>query len=115
MPEYTYFCNKCNNKFSIVCSIKDYSDEMNCSICKSANTHRLYIEDLSTLNMSIRLSDSEIKTLGHLANRNAEKLSDDHKNHLYKKHNQYREEQSDKKLPDGMSRITKPNKKIKWT
>lgn len=115
MPEYSYCCEKCNNKFSIVCSIRDYTENAICDKCRSNKTYRLYQEDLSTLNMSIKLSDSEVKTLGHLANRNAEKLSEDHKEHLHNKHNAYKEKDTEINLPTGMSRIKKPKSKPKWT
>jgi hypothetical protein len=61
----------------------------------------------------VKLASSEIKTLGHLAHRNAETMSEDQKNELYRKHNSYKEVVPDKPLPKGMNRVNKP-KKIKW-
>lgn len=113
MPEYTYLCNSCCNKFSIVCSIRDYKESVKCSSCKSNSTNRSYEDDLSTISTTIKLSSSEIKTLGHLAHRNSETMSEDQKNELYRKHNSYKEVVSDKPLPQGMNRMKKP-KKIKW-
>lgn len=75
----------------------------------------MYKDDLSTLNTSIKLSDSEIKTLGHLANRNAERLSQDEKEHLNTKHNSYKDADTEINLPAGMSKIKKPKSKTKWT
>jgi hypothetical protein len=40
-------------------------------------------------------------------------LSEDEKQHLYKKHNEYKDEQYQKPLPTGMSRVKK-QPKIKW-
>jgi hypothetical protein len=113
MPEYTYICNDCNSRFCIICSIREYKEHVECLNCKSLFTIRAYEEDLPTLNMSVRLASSEIKTLGHLAHRNSETMSEDQKNELYRKHNSYKEEIPEKPLPKGMKRIKKP-KKIKW-
>jgi hypothetical protein len=115
MPEYTFCCENCKNKFSIICSIKNYKEKNKCTNCKSSSTYRLYSEDLASLNTCIKLADSEVKTLGHLANRNTERLSEDHKASLNEKHNSYRETPSENQLPSGMSRIQKPKKKTKWT
>ena len=115
MPEYTYRCEKCQHKFSVICSIKDYQEQAKCENCSCNRTYRLFQEDLATLSTSIKLMDSEVKTLGHLANRNADKLSEDHKQHLAKKHNSYKEQLPEKPLPSGMTRIPKPKSKIKWT
>lgn len=115
MPCYTYLCNKCNKRFEIVCSYSQYTEKAECEFCHSKNTARSYSDDLITLNTSVKLSDTEIKTIGHLAARNNEKFSEDYKQHLYNKHNSYKEEQSSKELPKGMSRIEKPKHKIKWT
>jgi hypothetical protein len=67
-----------------------------------------------SLNTSIKKSDNELKTIGDIANRNRDKLSDDHKQALNIKHNKYKEEQSSTDLPSGMSRMKK-QPKIKWT
>lgn len=115
MPEYTYYCDQCSKKFCIVCSIREYQENAKCTKCNSKKTYRMYKDDLSTLNTSIKLSDSEIKTLGHLANRNAERLSQDEKEHLNTKHNSYKGADTEINLPAGMSKIKKPKSKTKWT
>lgn len=115
MPEYTYYCEKCHHKFSVVCTIRDYTENAECDKCHIKKTYRLYREDLASLNTSVKLSDSEVKTLGHLANRNAEKLSDDQKEHLTKKHNSYKDNDLEIKLPSGMTKMNKPKSKPKWT
>lgn len=113
MPEYSYRCEICQTTFSIVCSMREYNENHLCDKCGS-NCYRDYIEDLSTLNTAVKLGDSELKTLGHLAQRNTEKMSEDQRNELYRKHNSYKEDVSEKPLPKGMSRIKKPPK-IQWT
>jgi putative FmdB family regulatory protein len=115
MPCYTYYCNSCKKKFEVVCSYSQYSEHAKCEFCKKKNTERSYQDDLTTLNASVKLSDNEIKTIGHLAARNNEKFSEDYKQHLYEKHNSYKEETSSKELPKGMSRMKKTKTKMKWT
>lgn len=113
MPEYSYICYECNHTFSIIKSIKDYKEQVRCTNCKKICS-RNYSEDLANLSTSVKLANSELKTLGHLAHRNTETMSEDQRNELCIKHNSYKEEVSEKVLPKGMSRIKKPPK-IKWT
>lgn len=114
MPTYTYFCEKCSKDFELFFYIKDYNPNPKCTRCNNKKTYRLYAADVATQSASIRKSDSELKTIGDLAMRNTERMSDDEKAHLYKKHNAYKEDDSQaKSLPSGMSRIKK-NPKIKW-
>jgi putative FmdB family regulatory protein len=114
MPTYSYFCNTCKKDFELFFYIKDYISDPECLLCHSKDTHRSYIKDVATQNLSVKKSDSELKTIGDLANRNRDKLSDDHKLALHNKHNDYKDEVPQTKLPSGMSRIKK-SKKTKWT
>lgn len=113
MPTYSYLCNNCNFDFELFFYIKDYKEHPFCPQCDKNETDRNYGIDMLTLNSSIKKSDTELKTVGDLANRNRDKLSDDEKVNLYQKHNAYKEEVSHKELPKGMSRIKKPPK-TKW-
>lgn len=113
MPEYTYICNDCSTKFSIVCAIREYKESLPCIKCKSKYTVRSYEDDLKSISGSVRLAVSELNTVGHLAHRNTETMSDDQRNELYRKHNAYKEVVPEKPLPKGMKRIKKPPK-IKW-
>jgi hypothetical protein len=73
------------------------------------------VDDVLTQNASVKKSDSELKTLGDLALRNSEKMSQDQKTELYHRHNSYKEDTTNyKNLPKGMSRVKKPPKPI-WT
>jgi hypothetical protein len=83
-------------------------------MCNSAKVFRCYVEDVSTLNAAIKKTDTELKTVGDLANRNRDRLSDDEKQHLYEKHNSYKEKNTEPDLPKGMKRIKK-QPKTKWT
>lgn len=115
MPTYTFCCEKCKRKFEVFSTIQNYKDTQPCDKCGKLAT-RSYEDDLLSINTSIKLADSEIKTLDHLAKRNSEKFSEDEKHHLYVKHNSYKEGfDSTKPLPEGMNRIKKPKTKIQWT
>lgn len=114
MPTYTYCCNNCKLTFELFSSIKNYNEKPDCIKCNSNNTHRFYMADVVTQTATIKKSDSELKTLGDLAMRNTERMSEDEKINLYMKHNSYKETSEETKpLPQGMSRIKKPPK-IKW-
>ncbi len=113
MPTYSYLCEDCNCSFELFFYIKDYVEHPACPKCSTKNTVREYINDVLTQSTSIKKSDSELKTIGDLARRNSDRLSDDEKTHLYNKHNSYKEDTPQKELPKGMSRIKKPSK-VKW-
>lgn len=116
MPTYSFVCDKCQNIFEIFLSFKEYDEnkQVSCELCGSADVHRDYIEDVSTIGASVKKSDSELKTIGDLANRNRDRMTDDHKAALYEKHNSYKDEADKKPMPTGMSRMKKPKKKFKW-
>lgn len=113
MPKYTYTCNSCNKKSECFFYIKDYKPTIQCPHCSSLDTERSYQDDLLSIQNSVIKHDSEITTLGDLANRNRDRMSNDQKAELFDKHNSYKDQQPSKDLPRGMSRIKKPNK-IKW-
>lgn len=112
MPTYSYSCNACGSDFELFFYIKDYIEQPKCINCGKKNTSRRYCEDILSQNCSIKKADSELKTIGDLANRNRDRMSVDEKNALYKKHNDYKETQDQKPLPAGMSRIKKGSKTI---
>lgn len=111
MPTYSYHCNKCSSDFELFFYIKDYQEQPACSACGSKTTERLLVLDAQTLNGSVKKSDSELKTIGDLANRNRDRMSNDQKVELYKKHNEYKDTK-DLPLPKGMSRMKKGEKTI---
>ena len=113
MPTYTYCCGKCSQKFELFFYIKDYIESPPCPYCKYNLTERSYIDDVSSVQNSIIKHDSELKTVGDLANRNRDRMSNDQKQSLYHKHNSYKDS-SPSPLPKGMNRIKKPPK-TKWT
>lgn len=112
MPTYSYLCSHCNNEFELYFNIKDYVSTPECYKCNK-KADRQYMKDVATLNASVKKSDNELKTIGDLAKRNSDRMSDDEKQHLYTKHNSYKENKvEDKPLPKGMSRIKKGAKTI---
>ena len=114
MPNYSYYCNGCTKSFELFYSIKDYQDHPGCD-CGSKDTHRDYITDVGSIFGSVKKSNSELKTLGDLANRNRDNMCEDQRQLLFEKHNSYKEDKSEKDLPKGMSRIKKTKQKTKWT
>lgn len=113
MPTYTYFCNKCNEMFELFYYIKDYQSNPSCSKCLTKKTYRLYDVDVATQSVSIKKLDSELKTIGDLAMRNTDRMTEDQKAELHRKHNSYKEEKIETKpLPKGMSYMKKPPKPI---
>ena len=112
MPEYSFICNKCANRFSLFATYSEYESKKNkCTKCKSNDVDRDYSIDLQNMFGSVVKSNSDIK-LGHLANRNRDRMSTDQKNELYQQHNAYKD--GAQKLPKGMSKIKKGHK-TKWT
>lgn len=112
MPEYTYVCDACGLKTEVFFTIQDYQETIECSC--AAQMRRSYQDDLMGMTNSIVKADSELKTIGDLANRNRDKMSEDHKQALFKKHNAYRENPPEMPLPKNTKRIQK-TKGIKWT
>lgn len=114
MPTYTYLCDKCNNKFELFASYSNYEATPKCAFCKSKGARRSYSDDLANAVCSVKKHSSELKTVGDLANRNRDRMSDDQKLELHAKHNSYKEQAQENALPKGMNRIKKPKKKTKW-
>jgi putative FmdB family regulatory protein len=115
MPTYSYFCEHCSVSFELFFYIKDYIENPKCIKCKKHKAIRKFTEDALTQSSSVKKSDTELKTIGDLAQRNSERMSDDEKYSLYLKHNSYKDDDKiSKELPKGMSRIKKNQAKIKW-
>jgi hypothetical protein len=103
MPTYTYCCDKCNYKFELFSSIANYIEH---PICEKCNTicSRSYYDDLNSSVTSVIKSDSELSTIGDLANRNRDRMTEDHKKELHHKHNSYKDEFC-MPLPKNMNRL----------
>lgn len=77
MPTYDYECKNCQYTFEQYQSIHDEA----LLRCPNCDQHKLQRIITGGIYVSIRKSDSEIK-LGHLADRNRSRLSQDEKEHL---------------------------------
>ena len=114
MPVYTYQCKKCQHVFELFATYSAFQNlQAKCPECKSKQVERSYQTDLQNMTGSVVKSDSDLK-LGDLANRNRDRMSEDHKQYLYNKHNEYKDPSFNKPLPKGMSR-PKRKGKTKWT
>ena len=74
---YEYVCDYCNSTFEIQQSIHDEA-KLRCENCNQHKLRRIISGGIYT---SVRKSDSEL-TLGHLADRNRSRFSEDQKEHL---------------------------------
>jgi len=114
MPEYSFYCKDCTNRWSIVCAIAQYTDKQTCPSCKKRKSVFRDLErDVSTVYGAVSLSLSEVKTLGHYADKQTKKYGkwkceDMRKNFKTKK------EEGGKDLPAGMSRMGDPQGPPIW-
>lgn len=100
MPNYTFRCGRCRKDFEVFMSIANYNPTQNCPTCtKTDKVFRNYAKD----NVTGRV---ETRTLGALADKQADRTSDDEKHHMWHKHNAYRLKPKPE-LPEGMSRINR--------
>jgi putative FmdB family regulatory protein len=108
MPNYTFYCTKCG-VYNVCQSIQEYTGKTKCPICRKKSQQRVYQEDMPAV--SIRLATSEIKQLGHLAERNSENMTMDETIERTKINTEYKHKKN-KPLPPGMSRIKKSDGSI---
>jgi len=114
MPEYTFECEKCSEKITLICSMSEYDIECQKLSCQSCNgsVERDYTAD--NVRGSVSLSLSDCKTIGQYADKQTSKYSqrqveDIVENFKTKKTGGMNE------LPTGMSRIGPSKNKTKWT
>lgn len=116
MPTYSYVCNSCKKLFEIFYSFEEYDakPQPKCVHCGHNKTCRSYADDMIGSCGFVKKNDSELKTVGDLANRNRDRMSKDQQIELFNKHNKYKEQGSFNDLPKGMSRIKKSKTKNRW-
>lgn len=103
MPQYTFLCENCQAQFNISCYISDYdatTKGLKCPKCESVDVCRDYQTD--------KISGGVVhQTLGMLAQKNSDRMSDEEKARINYEHNKYKFEEGNE-LPQGMKRIRKP-------
>jgi hypothetical protein len=109
---YSFLCdpedNGCGHSFEISCWISEYDAAikgLKCPKCNNKESIRRNYE-VDTINTSVIKSDSEI-TIGHLAERNSKRMSDEQKAKVNYEHNKYLFENPAQDLPAGMQRLRK--------
>ena len=107
---YTFLCDTessgCGHSFEISCWISEYdasTKELKCPNCGKKQSIRRYYE-VDNVNSSIIKSSTEI-TIGHLAQRNSERMSVEEKAKINYEHNKYLFENPIQDLPAGMKRL----------
>lgn len=83
----------CGSQFEISCQMSEISGLK--PKCPSCNKKKAVFRNFGTIIVSVP------KTLGSRMDKNSTKMSDDHKEHLTRKHNEYRNQPFSGKLPDG--------------
>lgn len=110
MPTYEYKCNKddCGYQFELKQGFDD-KPKKKCPICKRNSLEKL----LFAPHVFVKLGDSELKTVGHLAHRNTENMG---KYELESKEekdpNQQRKKRLKEKAPWWRPGTTGPSKKL---
>jgi hypothetical protein len=113
MPEYIFRCGHCEINFSHVCSMSDYTKRkyFRCPEC-----HKKGERDLSfdSIGGSVATSLSECKTIGHYAEKQSAKYS---KQQIEDMQESFKTKKTSgmEQLPEGMSRIEKPQESPQWT
>lgn len=106
---YTFECfsdeGGCGHLFEQVMSVSEYTDKQTCPQCKKRKcVHRSYVHD--RVDGQVRLADSEVKTLGHLAERNTSKRSEEELARINYENNKYKFNKSEN-TPPGMKSVVK--------
>ena len=102
MPEYNYYCNKCQIEFSINRSMDEYQPREPCPICEDVgDVYRDFSQD--NIYTQYKLGLHEIKTLGHYAERQTEIKGSYEVESMRQKFKTKKDKSS---LPEGFSRVT---------
>jgi hypothetical protein len=93
MPNYSFLCTnkKCKHSKSpleIFFTISNYQSQQECPNCHKQTLFRDYQADLPS--GAVKKGDNEI-TVGHLAHRNTDRMSEDQKEALWVKNHEYME------------------------
>jgi len=114
MPEYSYACDNCEHRWSIFCDRSKYKDRRKCPSCKKIKTvHRDFEED--DFYSSIKLSLTEVKTLGHYADKQSKKLGKNKVEEMIRNQKTKTRDTLSEKLNENMSKMDRPKDPPKWT
>ena len=112
MPEYSYCCENCQHKWSIVCTMSAYKDKPECPSCEQEQkVFRDFNED--QIHTSVPLSLSDVKTLGHYADKQTQKYGKWKCEDMVRDFKTKKAEEG-RELPAGMSRMEKPKDAPIW-
>jgi putative FmdB family regulatory protein len=102
MAIYTYYCNRCDLIVEIQKPIKEYCPQEKCPSCGEEDEMvRQFTHDI--VHISTRLAMSEIKKVGHYAERQTEQLGS---YELQAMRDDFVTKKEDKPLPPGFSKVT---------
>ena len=94
--------------------MKDYTDNQSCPSCKERKAvFRDFEEDASTVHASVVLSLSEVKTLGHYADKQTKKYGKEKCEEMAREFKTKKVEGGGE-LPTGMSRMERPTDAPIW-
>lgn len=110
MPTYTYTCPSCGD-FELYSSLQGYKEKVRCPSCTKQSQRNLLVDAMSVIATGLGA-----QTLGSIADKNADKLSQDEKDLLNAKHNAYKDvpEEQLAPLPAGMKRVGRPKEGVQW-
>ena len=112
MPEYSFLCENCAHKWSIVCSMNEYADKQSCPSCRKRKTVFRNFEEDQT-HASVVLSLSEVKTLGHYADKQTKQYGKAKCEEMAREFKTKKVE-GGRELPAGMSRMERPTDAPIW-
>jgi len=114
VPEYSYACDSCEHRWSVVCSMSKYTDRKKCPSCnKIKAVHRDYSAD--EVYGAYSYSLSEAKTIGHYADKQTKRFGKRKVEDMIQQQKTKRVDNLSGKLPDGMKRIERPKSPTNWT
>tara|TARA_R100000306_G_C4360489_1_gene134990 strand:- start:831 stop:1238 length:408 start_codon:yes stop_codon:yes gene_type:complete len=110
MPSYIFTCYEdekgCGHTFDILATM-DEAPSLK-PTCPNCHKRKSVARNYELQNVVVY--DSSPTTLGSLADRNSERMSDDQKNHLTNKNNAYRDQAFTGSLPKGGSLVPRNDK-----
>ena len=111
MPEYSFQCDLCNSKFSVVWKTKEYDTNIKKLRCKQCGSKKIY-RDYSDYNLFVKYVPnlSECKTIGQYADLQTKKYGKEKCQKMLE--NFKTKKQPTKPLPEGMKRIESPEDMI---